>query len=49
MNTTEEAFWSMSLRRLNALILMKEKRRERIEKEQEMIKQNKALEQMRAL
>jgi hypothetical protein len=49
LKTTEEAFWSMSLRRLNALVLMKEIRRERIEKEREMIKQNKALEQLRAL
>jgi hypothetical protein len=45
----EEEFWTISMRRLWALFNLRENRRERVKRDQELAKQNAALEQMRAL
>ncbi|MCG1029315.1 hypothetical protein J5S49_13540 [Virgibacillus halodenitrificans] len=45
----EEEFWKISMRRWWGLFTMHFKKKERIEKQKEMDKQNQALQQMRAL
>ncbi|WP_167751422.1 hypothetical protein [Lentibacillus salicampi] len=45
----DDEFWRISMRRLNALFTLHFNKVDRIEKQKQMDKQNKALEQMRAL
>ncbi|MBP1950299.1 hypothetical protein J2Z82_003256 [Virgibacillus litoralis] len=45
----EEQFWRIGMRRLTALFTLHFNKQDRIDKAKEMEKQNKALEQMRAL
>jgi hypothetical protein len=45
----DEEFWKLSMRRLWALFNLHQSRKERVKREQELAKQNAALEKMRAL